>query len=382
MLVCSLGVVGLPSMPAEKDPGVRFRNGQTAELALQTRMSPKPIRSVGVLVALLCGCSGTESGDSTEAVGGRAGTTTTVISPSGGASFVGSSVAAGGNSPKDGTSKGGTSSKGGASQLGGNNTAIAGGGASAGGATGGTGGSSESGGTRATSSSVGGMSSAAGNSAGGAQGGRVAFGGRTSTGGTSASSGSTAVYRPCPTDGSPCKVLPLGDSITWGVGDEANGGYRGPLFGLTIAANKRITFTGSLSNGPSTVSGSTFPKRNEGHSGWGISTVTTYSGGKAGIATLVPSPAFDAASGGTPNIILMMIGTNDAGESGATASAMSTRLGALMNKIIAAAPNATLVVAKITPWVTCLPSSMLITTLSQVSSMRALLLENTCFWRT
>jgi lysophospholipase L1-like esterase len=143
--------------------------------------------------------------------------------------------------------------------------------------------------------------------------------------------------------------LPLGDSITWGVGDEANGGYRGPLFGLALAANEKMTFTGSLSNGPSAVSGTTFPKRNEGHSGWGISTVTTYSGGNAGIATRIPSPAFDSASGGTPNIILLMIGTNDAGESGANASAMATRLGALMDKIIAAAPNATLVVAKITP---------------------------------
>jgi lysophospholipase L1-like esterase len=133
------------------------------------------------------------------------------------------------------------------------------------------------------------------------------------------------------------------------VGDEANGGYRGPLFGLAMAANKKITFTGSVSNGPNVVSGVTFPRRNEGHSGWGISTVTTYSGGKAGIATLIPSPALDTASGGSPHVILMMIGTNDAGESGATASAMSARLGTLMDKIIAAAPNATLVVAKITP---------------------------------
>jgi lysophospholipase L1-like esterase len=152
-------------------------------------------------------------------------------------------------------------------------------------------------------------------------------------------------------------VLPFGDSITWGVGDEGNAGYRGPLFGLAVAAQRKITFTGSLSNGPTTVSGQTFPKKNEGHSGYGISTVTQYSNGVAGIATLIPTPAFASGSGGPPNIIFMMIGTNDTGNS--TAAAMTDRLAALMDKIIVAAPDALLVVAKITPlsWATAVINS-------------------------
>jgi lysophospholipase L1-like esterase len=132
--------------------------------------------------------------------------------------------------------------------------------------------------------------------------------------------------------------MPFGDSITWGVGDEGNAGYRGPLFALAVAAQQKVTFTGSLSNGPDTVSGQSFPKKNEGHSGWTI----------AQDAGRVPSPAFDNASGGIPNIVLLMIGTNDVYASSGQ-SDMANRLGSLLDKIISGAPNALVVVAKITP---------------------------------
>jgi lysophospholipase L1-like esterase len=139
----------------------------------------------------------------------------------------------------------------------------------------------------------------------------------------------------------------LGDSITWGVGDEDKGGYRGPLFERIVAAQQQITFTGSVSNGASMISSQPFPRRNEGHSGWTISTPNGSSGQVAGISGLIPSPAFDTASGGSPHIILMMIGTNDANDS--TAPQMADRLEALIDKIVGAAPDALLVVAKITP---------------------------------
>jgi lysophospholipase L1-like esterase len=159
--------------------------------------------------------------------------------------------------------------------------------------------------------------------------------------------GDGGIYQPCPADGTACKVMPLGDSITYGVNDEGNGGYRGPLFAAAVAGGEKITFTGSLMNGPNTVSGQTFPKKNEGHSGWGISEVTPYSGGNAGIATQIPSPAFSSNSGGTPNIILLHIGTNDQGSFPATQ--MITDLRGLLDKIIANAPNALIVVAQIIP---------------------------------
>jgi lysophospholipase L1-like esterase len=159
--------------------------------------------------------------------------------------------------------------------------------------------------------------------------------------------GDAGTYQPCPTDGSACKIMPLGDSITYGVNDEGNAGYRGPLFASAVAAGQKITFTGSLSNGPTSVSGQTFPQKNEGHSGSGISEVTPYSGGNAGIATVIPSPGFSSSSGGIPNIILLHIGTNDQGSFSATQ--MTSDLAGLLDKIIAGAPNAYIVVAQIIP---------------------------------
>ena len=112
------------------------------------------------------------------------------------------------------------------------------------------------------------------------------------------------------------------------------------LFTKAVAAGQNITFTGSLSNGPTTVSGKPFPQKNEGHSG---STIDQD-------ASLIPSPALSTASGGIPHIILLHIGTNDI-YAASGQSTMPDRLGTLMDKIIAAAPppDALLVVGKITP---------------------------------
>jgi lysophospholipase L1-like esterase len=106
------------------------------------------------------------------------------------------------------------------------------------------------------------------------------------------------------------------------------------LFSRTVAAGQKITFAGSLVNGPTTVAGATFPRSNEGHNGWTI----------AQIAGLVPAPAFTTM----PHIVLLMIGTNDV-YAGSGQSTMPDRLGALIDKITVAAPDALLVVAKITP---------------------------------
>jgi lysophospholipase L1-like esterase len=141
--------------------------------------------------------------------------------------------------------------------------------------------------------------------------------------------------------------MPLGDSITWGVGDEGNGGYRGPLFDLIATAGHDVTFTGSLSNGPSMVAGQPFPQKNEGHSGWGISRVTPYSGNNAGIATVIPNPGFAGGSGGVPHIILLHIGTNDEGSF--TAQEMTSDLSGFLDQLIDNAPDAYLIVAQIIP---------------------------------
>ena len=142
-------------------------------------------------------------------------------------------------------------------------------------------------------------------------------------------------YEPCPTDGTDCKILPLGDSITFGV--QYAGAYRVELFHDALTDHRRITFVGdpSLANGPATVEGVGFPQNNQGHSGWRIDQITS----------LIPSPALQP----TPHIILLHIGTNDVYYTTQPFSQAPQRLGALIDKIVAGAPNALLVVAQIIP---------------------------------
>lgn len=142
----------------------------------------------------------------------------------------------------------------------------------------------------------------------------------------------TGDYSPCPGGGEPCKVLPLGDSITYGIGYA--GGYRVELFREALAASQDITFLGSLQNGPSTVDAANFPRSNEGHSGWTIEQ----------IAGLVPSPALD----GTPDIVLLMAGTNDV-NLGRDLPNAPERLGSLIDEIAAADEHTLIVVAQLTP---------------------------------
>jgi lysophospholipase L1-like esterase len=293
----------------------------------------KPILLAAVAAVVLVGCLGEDPDGQGPGTGGRAAT--------GGASASGGTPGTGGASSSGGApGTGGVSASGGAPGTGG---AI----------NGGSGGSNGSGGRSASGGStvVGGTSGAAGGANGGnggnvgSTGGGGGRGGATGSGGIGGMSGMSGGYQPCQSN--PCKILPLGDSITFGVGDEPNGGYRGPLFAAAVAAGQKITFTGSLSNGPTTVSGQTFPRRNEGHNGWGIARVTPFSGNSAGIATLIPNPAFGANSGGTPEIILLHIGTNDA--TNFTAAQMQSDLKTLLDKIFAGAPNALVVLARIIP---------------------------------
>ena len=140
-----------------------------------------------------------------------------------------------------------------------------------------------------------------------------------------------SAFDPCPTAAS-CKVLPLGDSITYGSPTN-NGGYRVELFTRAVTGGKHLTFVGSQSDGPATVAGMAFPGSNEGHPGWTIAQIT-------GIAT--PSSAL----GGSPEIVLLHIGTNDLPNS---LSGASDRLAQLVDQILAALPSSLLVVAQIMP---------------------------------
>ena len=220
-------------------------------------------------------------------------------------------VASGGVGPTTGgaTGSGGTGSGG-----------VASGGTSSGG-SGGTGGQGTGG------------ASSGGAASGGASSGGAASGGAASGG--AGSGGSSGGFEPCPATG-PCKILPLGDSITEGLVQiggnyQMNGGYRVGLFQRAVDGGKDITFVGSRSNGPDTVAGQPFPKNHEGTSGITIQDLA--------------DKANKYADG--PHIVLLHIGTNDLNLN--QQNGVTDRLSAFIDQITDAVPDALLVVAQLVP---------------------------------
>jgi lysophospholipase L1-like esterase len=262
--------------------------------------------------------------------GGGAGSGGTGGRSQGGAGVVGNGGAGTGGAMTTGGASGGPSGgMGGAAAaagmggtMGGSSGVSSGGMAGGAGATGGGRGGLGSGGSASGEGGRGG----AGGRAGGTG---VQMGGAAGT----SSMGGASGYNPC--KASPCVVLPLGDSITHGFNSGDDGGYRTALFKLAVTANQKVTFIGSLSNGPSMVSGQTFPKNHEGHDGITITGITDY---------VPPKKAFSTA----PHIVLVHIGTNDM-TSNANPTTAANQLDTLVTNVVQGAPDALVVVAKIVP---------------------------------
>ena len=134
------------------------------------------------------------------------------------------------------------------------------------------------------------------------------------------------------------RILALGDSMTEGFVPQWKGGYRARLFQTAHRAGKHLAFVGSRFDGPLTIDGVCFPRAHEGHSGKNIDF----------IATLIPE-----VLSSKPKIILLMVGANDVlrrGDANYDAAALGdapNRLGRLLDSLVAAEPDALVVVAKI-----------------------------------
>ena len=191
-------------------------------------------------------------------------------------------------------------------------------------ATGGEGGRGGSGGAGGR----GGGGAAGSNNRGGSGGQSGGTAGTTSTGGAGGGG-----FNPC--KASPCVILPLGDSITHGFSSTDDAGYRSALFKLIVAANQNVTFIGSLTNGPTTVSGKTFPRNHEGHDGFTVTQIT---------GLVPPAKSFST----TPHIVLLHAGTNDM-TMNADPTTVANQLSTLITNLVNAAPDALIVVAKIVP---------------------------------
>jgi len=230
---------------------------------------------------------------------------------------------AGGSTAGSGAGATGTAGRGGA---GGSTAGTSGGAGTGGAATGGEGGRAGSGGAGGRA----GGGAAGGNSRGGSGGQSGGTAGTTSTGGAGGSGGG---FNPC--KASPCVILPLGDSITHGFSSTDDAGYRSALFKLIVAANQNVTFIGSLSNGPTTVSGKTFPRNHEGHDGFTVTQIT---------GLVPPAKSFST----TPHIVLLHAGTNDM-TMNADPTTTANQLSTLITNLVNALPDALIVVAKIVP---------------------------------
>ncbi|KAF8184059.1 SGNH hydrolase-type esterase domain-containing protein, partial [Mycena galopus ATCC 62051] len=143
----------------------------------------------------------------------------------------------------------------------------------------------------------------------------------TTTTVTSSAPGSTS------TIGLNIRLLPLGDSITFGLESTDGNGYRSALHNLLQPGNT-VDFIGSLK------AGTMVDNDNEGHSG----------------ATIVQIQKFSTnplALPARPNVVLLMAGTNDV--FGGSISTAPSRLSTLIDSIFAACPDAAVIVATLTP---------------------------------
>jgi lysophospholipase L1-like esterase len=142
--------------------------------------------------------------------------------------------------------------------------------------------------------------------------------------------GGTAAKAHAPANGTPVKIMPLGDSITGGCCNSTYGGYRHLLYELLTRAGVNFDFVGSVKNGDVPDAD------NEGHGGWPISKLQSEIDRQGWLATFAP------------DIVLLHIGTNDMYSAG-TAQKAPAQLSALIDDIMARLPKAHIVVAQILP---------------------------------
>jgi lysophospholipase L1-like esterase len=136
---------------------------------------------------------------------------------------------------------------------------------------------------------------------------------------------------PAPADASvppigaePIRVMPLGDSITFGIGTPQQDSYRTDLYRRLTRAGLSVDFVGSQRSGTGA------DPDNEGHPGWTIAQLSEQLDGW--LATY------------SPDVILLHIGTNDMYRN---LPGAAERLAALLDQIEADAPRAQVFVSKI-----------------------------------
>jgi lysophospholipase L1-like esterase len=138
------------------------------------------------------------------------------------------------------------------------------------------------------------------------------------------------------------KIMPLGDSITTGLG--AGGGYRMPLYNLLTGAKLDFQFVGSQTDNGGGLPGNQL--HHEGHVAYTIQNCTTTADGEA--RTGIRENATTWLTAANPDIVLLMIGTNDINANFERDKAPE-RLSDLLTTITSWKPSIKVIVAQITP---------------------------------
>ncbi len=179
----------------------------------------------------------------------------------------------------------------------------------------------------------------------------------TYAGSTTISSGTLRLTVP-PVMPANLKIMPMGDSITYGH-NGGNAGYRGLLYNLLNPILPGFRFVGTSIERPGSLPVSPIDQRhNEGHSSYTISDISNNLDGFENSRFLQYGGPERNPNGGhwfdgipnvrdpiVPDVITLMIGTNDMLD----LTGIQQRLRDLISKITTLRPSAKLIVAKITP---------------------------------
>lgn len=142
----------------------------------------------------------------------------------------------------------------------------------------------------------------------------------------------TPVPTPSPSpvpSGKQVRIMPLGDSITYGWGSDPTGGYRGPLYSKLKAAGKDIVMVGTVNCRIPVAS-----PQCQGHSGWTIQQIIDDTIGKG---------ALEATN---PDVIILMIGVNTLLKNPVNGVGLAlNQLPILIDNIFARKPNVRIVLA-------------------------------------
>ena len=138
-------------------------------------------------------------------------------------------------------------------------------------------------------------------------------------------------------------IWPVGDSLTSGF--NVAGGYRTQLYNDLTAAGQAVNFVGSSTADAAPLLSSVGETNHDGHSGWFIADASssTVDNGK-GILENVAT--WYAGIAERPDIILLMIGTNDINR-GNFVSTAPGRLNTLVTRLAVLAPDARIIVGSI-----------------------------------